>query len=223
MKTQSAFNTLLITLLLLFSGLSTAGDNLVFESCTDSHGRTLPVIADGQQAMLVRGAIEQGRRVIRYNPDALPRLSATTRLFFYAHQCARAGITNTDLSAERARQVDCIGLNTLLTGRMLPYDALPGLQNALSFSEAEWALLPGPARKFDLAACQAQGGSVLRLPLANPPSARQSDWNNCIRHCADPLLQCRKTCSENACNHCETAYETCQTACGSAPDARLAP
>lgn len=223
MKIKPALNTLLITLLLFFSVLSTAGDELVFESCTDSRGRTLPVIADGQQAMLVRGAVEQGRRVISYNPDALPRLSATTRLFFYAHQCARLGMTDASLSAEQARQADCIGLNTLLAGKMLPYDALPGLQTALSFSEAEWALLPGPVREFDLAACQAQGRSVLRLPLGNTPSAGQSDWNNCIRHCADPLLQCRKTCPGNTCGLCESAYEICQTACGRAPDARRAP
>jgi hypothetical protein len=221
MSTRNRFSMLGVSLALLSAGPIGAEEVTIFETCVDSRGKTLPAVADYQQRMLVRTAREEGRPVIRYNPEALPRLTSATRLFFYAHQCARQGLDDAgkDIPVARARMADCIGLNTLLDGGMLMYRDLPALQSELAFSDAEWELLPGPQRSFDLSTCRATGNGVLRLPLATVPAARQTAWNNCLRACADRLWHCRKPCAGSECASCLPAYEQCKAACGDAPDA----
>lgn len=196
-------------LAMLLSGLAVAAEQLVFESC-DSRGRTIPARADSRLAVLVGSVSEPGRVELRYNPDLLPRLSANARLFFYAHQCARLGL---DDAATTARRADCVALNTLLDGGQLKYRDLPALQAELTFSAEEWALLPGPARTIDLSNCRASSGDVLRLPLARQPSARQNDWNSCVRACADRLWSCRKAGREGAGDNCQAAYDQCRSNC----------
>jgi len=153
----------------------------IFESCTDRRGNGVPVLPDTAQVALVRSAVEAGRTVIRYNAEALTRLSTSGRVFFYAHQCARLGLDDAGKDMTSARTADCLGLNALLDGGMLKYGDMPDLQAELSFSDAEWELLPGPPRNIDLSTCRPTGLGVLRLPLATPPSARQTTWNNCLR------------------------------------------
>ncbi|WP_428828207.1 hypothetical protein ACLIKD_10020 [Azonexus sp. IMCC34842] len=208
------------TLALLLSGLSAATEVTIFETCQDGRGQTLPAVADEQQAMLVRTVTERGRAVIRYNPEVLPRLTPAARLFFYAHQCARHGLGEADqtIPVTRARQADCIGLNTLLADKMLTYPDLPALQAALSFNDTEWELLPGPPRSFDLANCRATARGVLHLPSVDQPSARQTAWNNCVRACADRLWTCQKHCAGASCDSCLTANGQCKASCGSPPD-----
>jgi hypothetical protein len=221
MSTRNWFSMLCLSLALLPAGPVAAEEVTIYETCVDSRGKTLPAVADYQQRMLVRTASEQGGPVIRYNPEALPRLTSATRLFFYAHQCARQGLDDAgkDSPVARARMADCIGLNTLLDGGMLKYRDLPALQAELSFTDAEWELLPGPQRSFDLSTCRATSHGVLRLPLATVPSGRQTAWNNCLRACADRLWHCRKPCGGSECASCLPAYEQCKAACGDAPDA----
>ena len=72
--------------------LAAAAEPLIFDSCLDAQGRTVTAVADSEQAMLVRSDSQQGQPLIRYNPDVLPRLGSPSRLFFYAHQCARLGL-----------------------------------------------------------------------------------------------------------------------------------
>lgn len=219
MSTKNWPGRLGAALILLLSGLSAVAEVTTFESCMDGRGGTLPAVADSRQTMLVRTVAEQGRPVIRYNPELLPALPLPARLFFYAHQCARHGLGDTDaaISVARARQADCIGLNTLLAGKLLKHEDLPALQAALSFSDAEWELLPGPPRSFDLSTCRTTERGVLHLPLADQPSAQQTAWNNCVRACADRLWTCQKHCSGNACESCLEANGQCKAACGSAP------
>lgn len=191
----------------------------IFEQCVDRRGNSVPVLPDTGQATLVRSAIEAGRTVIRYNPAALPRLSPSGHLFFYAHQCARLGVDKAGKNMADARTADCVGLNTLLDGGMLKYGDLPALQAELSFSDAEWELLPGPPRAIDLSTCRPTGPGVLRLPLATPPSARQTAWNDCLRACADRLWSCQKSCGSSECGNCLATYGQCKAACGEAPGA----
>lgn len=224
MAIDKRFRMLWLSLALVSAGPTLAQEVTVFESCTDARGRILAVVADSEQPMLVRSTTEAGRPVIRYNPEALARLTSGTRLFFYASQCARHGLHDGggDLPVARARMADCIGLNVLLDGGMLKYRDLPALQAELSsFGDAEWQLLPGPRRGFDLSTCRPTGKGVLRLPLATLPSGQQTAWNNCLRACADRLWNCRKPCGGSDCAVCLPAYEQCRTACGDAPDAAL--
>ena len=219
MSTRNWLGLLGATLTLLMSGPSTAAEVTTFENCMDGRGNTLPAMADHQQAMLVRTATERGRPVIRYNPEVLPQLALPARLFFYAHQCARQGLGDTGqaTTVAHARQADCIGLNTLLADELLKYTDLPALQAALSFTDAEWELLPGPPRRFDLSNCRATDRGVLHLPSASPPSARQTAWNDCVRACADRLWTCQKSCSGSVCDACLETNGQCKAACGTTP------
>lgn len=214
---------LLLVAALLFShvGVLQATDASLFESCTDGRGRTLKAVGDSQQSVLVRSVVESGVPTIHYRSDLLPRLSQNARLFFYLHECARVGLGDPTGGRvpERVRLADCKGLDALLASGVFKRSEIPALQAELSFSEQEWALLPGLPRNFDLARCVGQRGNVLSLPPGVPPSARQTGWNDCVRACADRLWTCQKTsCSGAGCASCTGAYEACNTACGPSPE-----
>jgi hypothetical protein len=201
-------------LLALLSGQAAATETVVFESCFDGRGKTLRGVADTRQAVLVRTVGQGGRREIHYNPDILPQLSSNARYFLYGHQCARQALNANGDPATLARQADCIAINTLLDAGLLKYGDLPGLQRELDFSAADWALLPGPARRIELDNCRPSAGDVLRLPPATHPTARQSEWNACVRACADRLWACQKSCGRGACDACQASYDQCKAACG---------
>lgn len=196
--------------------LAVAAEPLIFASCLDAEGRTVTAAADREQVMLVRSDSEQGQPGIRYNPDVLPRLDSASRLFFYAHQCARLGFPAAvpERAIDSARQADCLALGALLGGNLLRREDVPALQAALRFSDAEWAVLPGPPRSFDLAGCRVGSGGVLRLPLAGQPSARQTSWNHCIHACGDRLWICQKQCGRADCEKCLGAFGLCKSGCG---------
>jgi hypothetical protein len=178
-----------------------------FESCIDAAGRTLPAVEDTTISKLVATSHEQSGANIRYNPSLLPRLKPMTRLFFFAHECARNALGDGNkaaMSVARAQQADCLGLATLLDEGLLKREELPELQADLNFSEAEWAMVPGLPRSFDLAACHSRG--VVKLPLNAAPSGKQTGWDACVRTCAAPLLACGARCQEN--------YDKCIAGCG---------
>jgi hypothetical protein len=214
MKTCSA---LLSATVLLFS-LQTAGasETITFESCSDTAGRSVAVIADETLPKLVASGNDTEVPAIRYNPSLLPRLKPATRLFFFAHECARHAMGDAAkpaLSVARARQADCLGLTTLLASGLLKRAEMADLQADLSFSEAEWALLPGLPRSFDLAGCSVPG--VVVLPPATLPSEKQAAWNACVRACADRLWTCQKKCRGRDCvAPCLDTHGQCQAACG---------
>jgi len=220
MKTNRWLGLLVTAMTLLAAGTSQAADVAVFESCVDSKGRMLPAEADETQAMLVRTAVDdKGQPTIRYNPGVLPRLTFNARLFLYMHECARHGFVEPGrmIPAARAHVADCMAANTLVGSGQIKREDLPALQAELAFSEAEWQLLPGPMRNFNLANCQAtRAGNVFRLPVDAPPSEKQVGWNNCVRACADRLWACQKRCSGNACDACLETHGQCKAACGAA-------
>lgn len=219
MTTDSRLYRFAAILICLLPFLAGAAEPLIFDSCLDARGQTVPAVADSEQAVLVRGASEQGRPLLRYNPDLLPLLDNATRLFFYAHQCARLGLAPDEpTNAASARQADCLGLGALLASGLLTRADLPALQAALSFSDAEWTLLPGPPRSFDLGSCRVSDRGVLRLPVAGSPSPQQTAWNNCTRACGDRLWQCQKQCGHADCTSCQDVFNACRSACGPGPE-----
>lgn len=196
----------LATILGLVAGTAQAG-TLDLDSCIDGSGRTVPGRLDTSLDVLVRVGSEEGRTVLRFNPDVLPELSDQARQFFFAHACAQLALRDPAALAPpaRARRADCLGVVALqASGLLRDAAAVEALQAELVFSAAEWAQLPGPPRSFDLTACPRQGG--LRLPLPTTPSAGQVEWNGCVRQCGDRLYRCR---GEN----CQAAYERCEAAC----------
>ena len=201
-------------LLLVFLGSTQglrAAEITTFESCTDVRGRSIPVVTDSSLPVLVQAGSDGMQQVIRYNPSLLPRLKPATRLFFFAHECARLSLDGPDDTA-KARRADCIGLATLVDAGLVKQEALADLQADLSFSAEEWRLLPGPPRSFELSACPAHGG--VRLPAATAPGEKQADWNACVHRCGDQLYHCGKGCSGAACDsHCMEPYRQCVAAC----------
>jgi hypothetical protein len=196
---------------LLVATAAGAAEIVTYESCTDATGRTVAVEADQTLPVLVQTGSDGRQVLIRHNPALLPRLQPSTRLFFFAHECARHSLGGGGGEA-RARQADCIGLATLLQAGLLKPEDLPALQLDLSFTAEEWSLLPGPPRSFDLAACPARG--VVKLPPAVAPGARQSQWNACVHACGDRLWHCGKGCSSEACaSRCDEPYRQCVAAC----------
>jgi hypothetical protein len=203
---------LLLTLAMaLLATTAGAAEVVTYESCTDAAGQTVPVEADRELPVLVQTGSDGRQVLIRHNPALLPRLKPATRLFFFAHECARHSLGGGSGEA-RARQADCIGLATLLQAKLLQQEDLPALQEDLRFTAEEWSLLPGPPRSFDLAACPARG--VVKLPPAAKPGARQAGWNACVHACGDRLWHCGKGCSGEACaSRCDEPYRQCVAAC----------
>ena len=191
----------------LATGTVWAQSITTFESCIDAAGRTLPAVEDTTIAKLVATSHDKDGATIRYNPSLLPRLKPMTRLFFFAHECARNALGDGNkaaMSVARAQQADCLGLATLLDEGLLKREELPELQADLNFSEPEWALVPGLPRSFNLAACHSRG--VVKLPLNAAPSGKQTGWDACVRTCAAPLLACGARCQES--------YDKCVAGCG---------
>lgn len=205
--------TAVLLLLAALSASASAAETTTFDSCTDASGRILAAEADHGQKVLVRKDEARGQPVIRYNPGVLPRLTFDARLFLYSHQCARPAQAAT---LAQARQADCVALASLMVGGLLAQEDVPALQAQLEFTDAEWELLPGPPRRFDLSACRI--GGALRLPPSAAPSARQTEWNNCSRACGDRLWACQKRCGgENCVSGCMGSHQQCVAACGEKP------
>lgn len=204
--------TALLLAALLLCRTAPAAESPTFESCIDASGRTMAAEPDPRQTMLVRTAWENGRATLRYNPGVLPRLTFATRVFFYAHQCARPGATAT---LPQARRADCAGLSALISAGLISRDGVATLARELVFSDAEWELLPGPRRDFDFTECRA--GDALRLPPPTVPSTTQLDWNACVRACADRLWTCQQRCRGEACDVCAETHRHCRAGCGSSP------
>ncbi len=201
---------------MLLSGAAWTADVTTFESCVDGMGKTLPAVEDTQQNMLVRTVTDNGQATIRYNPGVLPRLTFAARLFLYSNECARHGLGDSGkmISLARARLADCMAANTLVGSEALKREDLPALQAELSFSEAEWQLLPGPMRNIDITRCRPTGGGALRLPADTPPTDKQVGWNSCVRACADKLWSCQKRGGGDSA--CLEAHGQCKASCGPA-------
>ena len=215
---KSPASTLFLILALL-PAAALAAATTIFEGCSDTSGHTVAVRADDSMPRLVASSIEDGKPTIRYSQVVLPRLLPQTRLFFFAHECARHAMGEAGQlahSVARSRDADCLGLATLLESGLIKRDELPAIQADLDFSEAEWAKLPGLPRSFDLAACPAQG--VVRLPVQALPEHVRTPWNACVRGCADRLWQCQKKCNNESCiEGCLDASRRCEGACPPVP------
>lgn len=178
-----------------------------YHGCTDRGGTQVVSVADPAAPVLVSTHFEAGRQYIRYNPQLLPRLQENTRLFLYAHECARHNLglaLDRALTPDEAQRADCWGLESLLrSGLLKDAGALAALQDDLQFTTDEWLRLPGPPRAFDLPACQRSIAS--RPSLVHPP-AGQDDWNTCVRRCGETLRACRTA-------TCNADYERCVATC----------
>lgn len=205
MKPSSILATVL---LLALAVLPLSGQALDLTTCTDPAGKSIEGLADASLPILVQAGRQEGRRVLRYNPDLLPQLAPAAKAFFYAQACARLLAGN---RPDVVRRADCAALQMLREAGILGQDepALARLQAELSLPEETWEQLPGPRRRFDFAACS-RSGSLL-LPEAGPATPRQRDWDACVRQCGDSLYRCP---GKGSGAGCQEAYDRCHGACG---------
>lgn len=203
---------LVLLVTLLIAGKAAAGGEL-FDGCVDARARPVQTTIDHGLPQLALAAMEKGRSVVRYNPALMPDLPARARLFFFAHECARLALgqpLGAERSVQQVRQADCWALATLQRSG----EADATLAADLAVPETDWAVLPGPARTVDLAACARPVGA-LRLPDTAPPSATQSRLNRCVHTCGDRLWQCQNRCRDESCRgQCLGHYGSCESACG---------
>jgi len=208
---------LLLALGLALGGSVARGEEVTtFHGCLDAAGRAVPSLLDPALERVVETDQDAGAVVIRYNPERVSELRPATRLFLFAHECARhelglaTGRTRTLIDARRA---DCAGLATLLRSKLIETGDVAGIEGDPALRADTWALLPGPARRLALGACLDE---LAARPSLATPVAHQPDWNVCVRSCGETLRACRPGCrTPAACGACQQTYEQCSRMCDS--------
>ena len=176
-------------------------------NCSDVNGHLVRGKLDPSLNKIVASGFAGDQRVIRYNPELLPKLSVLARQFFFAQACARLALgeaPGAELSPDRAHQADCVGVTILeASGLLRQHAMLQTLEAELVFSDEQWTQLPGPRREFNLTACPRKSG--IKIPLATPPTAKKVESNACIRSCGDRLFACK--------GDCLGSFDQCVAAC----------
>lgn len=206
---------LLVCCVMVPAGSAVAQVQTTYHGCVDASGRAVESILDPALTMSFETRIENGRAVIRYNPDVLPRLQPATRMFLFGHECARLNLgiaADAPRSADAARRADCRGLTTLMRSQLLGVADFAVILADLQLSADEWQQVPGPARRVDLFACYRDATSGFSGRAASVAADEQ--WNACTRGCADTLLACQqRVCRGPACEPCVARYEQCVRSC----------
>ncbi|WP_018991887.1 hypothetical protein [Aromatoleum toluclasticum] len=184
-----------------------AQEHTSYHGCTDAAGRAVAAVSDPALDQVV-ASLSGAAPAIRYNEALLPRLTPESRLFLFAHECARHNL-GLPLDGKRtegdARRADCHGLESLLRSGLLEEARIDALERELQFSAEEWERVPGPPRTFALRTCAAQ--SAVEHLLTRPARAKP-EWNACVRGCGARLWACAP---HNVA--CEDAYDRCVSLC----------
>lgn len=178
-----------------------------YAGCTDADGVPVAAVSDSSLEHVVASRAGSGRAEIRYNDAILARLQPESRLFLFAHECARhnlgLAVDGARVEAD-ARRADCWALETLERSGLVTPARVDALERDLQFSEAEWTRVPGPPREFRLRSCAAENAA---RHVLSRPSAGQPGWNACVRSCGDH----RRACAGEG--RCDDAYERCVSMC----------
>ena len=183
--------------------------NMTFDGCTDAKGNPVTGVADEKLPAVAQYGVMDGKPVIRYNPQILPRLLLETRLFVYAHECGRQYLAfpaTGERTAIQARQADCWAYSSLKRSVLSSEPVLAAVEDDLNMVADDWAQLPGPAREVKLASCPA--GPVTAGSVALPTGPARDKWNTCQQACGSKLYSCGRSAS------CEAAFAQCSAACG---------
>jgi hypothetical protein len=201
----------LFAVLLMTLAWPVFAQRMAFDGCTDAQGNVVTAVADDTLPQVAQYGLADGKPVIRYNPQALPRLLLETRLFVYAHECGRQylGFAATgERTAAEARQADCWAYNTLKRSVLATPATLAAVEDDLNMARDDWAMLPGPRREVKLANCPAVTAPSTAGSLALPSGPAREKWDRCQQACGAKLYSCGRSAS------CETAFNQCSAACG---------
>ncbi|HEX5126294.1 MAG TPA: hypothetical protein VFW00_06110 [Rhodocyclaceae bacterium] len=184
---------------------------IALSGCSDAHGNPVPAVADDTLLSVAKLSVDNGKTIIRYNPKALPRLLPESRLFVFAHECARQYLgfsVDGERTAEQARQADCWAVATLRHSQVFKNaQTMTAVEDDLSMVSTDWALLPGPQRELKLASCSSppQTKGSMQLPGSGPANDK---WDACVQRCSSKLDSCGRAAS------CQQAYDNCTASCG---------
>lgn len=219
-NTLAALFALLIALLALPASAAETV-SFSFSGCTDTMNRPITSRAEPALPALVEVILEEGNRVIVYNPSMMPQLLPETRAFFYAHACAitRLGLPiDRDRSAAQTQRADCWAFDTLRRSGLLKGNAADAVQTDMEISPEVWPLVPGGPRTIDPARCNGNNaraaaashsetrivkGNALSLDKPNASPA----WNACTQSCGNKLYSCGHGAS------CQSAFDQCMKGC----------
>jgi len=95
-----------------------------YKRCYDPQGRPVVVLATAKVKMsnvAVAGRTKDGRPFIAYNPEALKRFHAVTRIYIYYHECAhhRLGHSSGYRPQNRENAADCFAIRYMTRQGML--------------------------------------------------------------------------------------------------------
>jgi hypothetical protein len=94
--------------------------------------------------------------VIVYNSLVVASASPSTRVFFYAHECAHhvLGHALQGLRLGQEQQADCWSIRMLVSMRIFEDAQISEVESDLArFGKADWTHLPGPQRAINLRRC----------------------------------------------------------------------
>lgn len=203
--------SLLAALLCLLSLPVLAQQPIQFDGCKDKLGEPVKTVIDPTLRAVAKAGVVDGKGVIRHNPEMLPRLLPETRMFVFAHECGRQLLgfaPDAELQVAQVRQADCWAVDVMQRSGMLKDKALLGvIEDDLSMAPNDWALLPGPRRVLELAACKPvpTKKGALRMDTAAPSNEK---WNACQLSCGNKLYSCGRGAS------CQSSFDQCSAACG---------
>jgi len=130
---------------------------VTFDGCVDFRGIPVASIRDSSiQDVAIANIAPNGAPIILYNPHILGMLSAPTRLFFYAHECAHHALAHAvkNIPMTREQEADCWGIRTLVSRNMVSGSDLALIQQDLdAFAPGDWTHLPGRQRAINLQLC----------------------------------------------------------------------
>lgn len=197
------------------NGASHAQDQTFYGGCVDAAGHPVAAVPDPSLPGPVSTGVEQGRTVIRYNPNALPGIGERGQLFLFAHECARLNLGMSPTGArsrDDARRADCWAGDMLLRSGLVQLEGLAALQPAFEPGATDWSRLPGPVRSIDLLSCPRH-----LSPSLQAPAFGQEAWNACARRCGDALYACQHGGRHAGADPCEDTHQRCMASCDDRP------
>jgi hypothetical protein len=192
-----------VTLFVVLLSSRTLAQGPVYEGCVDSSGVPVVSVPANIPDIAMARILADGRPAILYNLYVLSWVSAPTRLFFYAHECAHhvLGHLTAALGSDAEHKADCWAIRTLQDSQLVDDTDISAIQLDIArFGRGDWAHLPGPARAIDLREC------------LNEISGESGGGSDSV-HCKTDYDECRDNISRiESCvsEHVESCMDDCQ-------------
>jgi hypothetical protein len=130
-----------------------------YKRCFDPQGRPVVVLASAKVKMgnvAIAGRLKDGRPFIAYNPDALKRFHAITRIYIYYHECAhhRLGHSSGYRPQTRENAADCYSIRYMTRRGLLNNRRIRIImRDVRRFGSSDHVHLPGAQRAQLIAQC----------------------------------------------------------------------